>query len=77
VALSHLLFDQSTPGGNPNNNPLCGRQIQINLNGASTVVTVADRCEGCQYGDLDVPETVFARLADPSIGRIQMTWNWV
>jgi hypothetical protein len=71
------LQDQYTPNGNPNRNSLCGRQIQINLNGASQVVTVADRCEGCQYNDLDVPIKVFSQLADPSIGRIQMSWNWL
>ncbi|KAI0440199.1 RlpA-like double-psi beta-barrel-protein domain-containing protein-containing protein [Xylaria telfairii] len=77
VALSKALFDQYTPNGNPNLNSLCGRQIQINLGGKSTVVTVEDRCEGCQYNDLDVPIAVFSRLADPNAGRVQMTWNWL
>ncbi|KAI1263926.1 RlpA-like double-psi beta-barrel-protein domain-containing protein-containing protein [Xylariaceae sp. FL1019] len=27
VAVSHLIFDPQTPGGNPNENPLCGRQV--------------------------------------------------
>ncbi|KAH8157537.1 hypothetical protein CIB48_g10708 [Xylaria polymorpha] len=77
VALSKALFDQYTPNGNPNLNSLCGRQIQINLGGNSAVVTVEDRCEGCQYNDLDVPIAVFSRLADPNAGRVQMTWNWL
>ncbi|KAI1202534.1 RlpA-like double-psi beta-barrel-protein domain-containing protein-containing protein [Nemania serpens] len=77
VALSWQLFDQYTPNGNPNLNSLCGRQIQISLGGGSAVVTVADRCQGCQYGDLDVPVKVFSQLADPNIGRTQMSWNWL
>ncbi|KAI0105513.1 RlpA-like double-psi beta-barrel-protein domain-containing protein-containing protein [Nemania sp. FL0031] len=77
VAVSWQLFDQYTPNGNPNLNSLCGRQIQINLNGKSTVVTVEDRCQGCQYGDLDVPVAVFSQLADPNVGRTQMTWTWL
>ncbi|KAI1117076.1 RlpA-like double-psi beta-barrel-protein domain-containing protein-containing protein [Nemania sp. NC0429] len=77
VALSWQLFDQYTPNGNPNLNSLCGRQIQISLGGRSAVVTVADRCQGCQYSDLDVPVKVFSQLADPNIGRTQMSWNWL
>ncbi|RYC65535.1 hypothetical protein CHU98_g679 [Xylaria longipes] len=77
VALSYQLFDQYTPNGNPNLNSLCGKQIQINLGGNSAVVTVQDRCQGCQYNDLDVPVKVFSQLADPSAGRVQMTWNWL
>ncbi|KAI0455528.1 RlpA-like double-psi beta-barrel-protein domain-containing protein-containing protein [Xylaria acuta] len=77
VALSWQLFDQYTPNGNPNLNSLCGRQIQINLGGSSAVVTVQDRCQGCQYNDLDVPIKVFSQLADPNAGRVQMTWNWL
>ncbi|KAI1350462.1 RlpA-like double-psi beta-barrel-protein domain-containing protein-containing protein [Xylaria sp. FL0043] len=77
VALSWELFDQFTPNGNPNLNSLCGRQIQINLGGASAVVTVEDRCTGCQLNDLDVPVKVFSQLADPNAGRVQMTWNWL
>ncbi|KAI1128068.1 RlpA-like double-psi beta-barrel-protein domain-containing protein-containing protein [Nemania abortiva] len=77
VALSWELFDQYTPNGNPNLNSLCGRQVQISLNGKTAVVTVEDRCQGCQYGDLDVPVAVFSQLADPSVGRTQMTWTFL
>ncbi|KAI1429367.1 RlpA-like double-psi beta-barrel-protein domain-containing protein-containing protein [Xylaria sp. FL1777] len=77
VALSWELFDQYTPNGNPNLNSLCGRKIQISRGGKSAVVTVEDRCTGCQLNDLDVPVNVFSKLADPNAGRVQMTWNWV
>ncbi|KAI2642587.1 RlpA-like double-psi beta-barrel-protein domain-containing protein-containing protein [Xylaria nigripes] len=77
VAISKDLFDQYTPNGNPNLNSLCGRQIQINLNGKSAIVTVEDRCVGCAMNDLDVPVAVFSELADPALGRVSMTWDWV
>ncbi|KAI0194946.1 RlpA-like double-psi beta-barrel-protein domain-containing protein-containing protein [Astrocystis sublimbata] len=77
VAISKDLFDQYTPNGNPNLNSLCGRQIQINLGGNTAVVTVEDRCEGCAYGDLDVPIAIFSQLADPNAGRVQMTWDFL
>ncbi|KAI1312130.1 RlpA-like double-psi beta-barrel-protein domain-containing protein-containing protein [Xylaria venustula] len=77
VALSQELFDQYTPNGNPNLNSLCGRQIQINLGGKSAVVTVEDRCTGCAYNDLDVPVAVFSQLADPSLGRVEISWSWL
>ncbi|KAI0971158.1 RlpA-like double-psi beta-barrel-protein domain-containing protein-containing protein [Xylaria arbuscula] len=77
VALSQELFDQYTPNGNPNLNSLCGRQIQINLGGNSVVVTVEDRCTGCAYNDLDVPIAVFSQLADPNLGRVEMSWSWL
>ena len=47
VAISGRLFDQFTPNGNPNNNPLCGKTVTINHLGKTSTFTVADRCEGC------------------------------
>ncbi|KAI0148421.1 RlpA-like double-psi beta-barrel-protein domain-containing protein-containing protein [Xylariaceae sp. FL1272] len=69
VSISHLLFDPQTPNGNPNNNPLCGRQ--------SVVVKTEDRCEGCAINDVDVPIAVFSQLDNPDLGRVQVTWDWI
>ncbi|KAI0554177.1 RlpA-like double-psi beta-barrel-protein domain-containing protein-containing protein [Xylaria curta] len=77
VALSRELFDPHTPNGNPNLNTYCGRKIKISRGGKSVVVTVRDRCEGCQKNDLDVPVKVFSQLANPNDGRVKMTWDWV
>ncbi|KAI1278572.1 RlpA-like double-psi beta-barrel-protein domain-containing protein-containing protein [Xylaria sp. FL0933] len=76
VAISHIIFDPKTPGGNPNNNPLCGRKIKIHRNEKTITVTVRDRCEGCAKFDLDVPKKQFAKLAKPAAGRVKMSWNW-
>ncbi|KAI1431029.1 RlpA-like double-psi beta-barrel-protein domain-containing protein-containing protein [Xylaria sp. CBS 124048] len=77
VALGHALFDQFTPGTNPNLNTLCGKQLQITSGGVSVVVTVEDRCVACDEFDLDVPVAIFSEFADPGVGRIQVTWDWL
>lgn len=76
VAISHELFDQYTPNGNPNKNTLCGKKIQASYEGKSVEVTVVDRCEGCAYYDLDFSPSAFADIADMDLGRIDITWDW-
>lgn len=76
VAISHELYDQYTPDGNPNKNTLCGKKIQASYEGKSVEVTVVDRCEGCQYYDLDFSPSAFQSIADESLGRIDITWQW-
>lgn len=39
-------------------------------------VTVVDRCTGCAFYDLDFSRGAFDQLADESLGRIQITWEW-
>ncbi|KAF8642294.1 hypothetical protein AX16_009564 [Volvariella volvacea WC 439] len=79
VAVSHLLYD-SYPGYNgvnPNNNPICGRRINVRFQGRSTSVIVTDRCEGCKATDLDFSHAAFADLADFSVGRLRnIEWEW-
>ncbi|KAH6623184.1 RlpA-like double-psi beta-barrel-protein domain-containing protein-containing protein [Chaetomium tenue] len=77
VAMSHADFDPSTPNGNPNNNPLCGRRIRASYAGKSVDVTVVDRCKACNSGDLDFSPAAFQTLAALSVGVIQGTWEWI
>ncbi|KAK4235238.1 hypothetical protein C8A03DRAFT_36924 [Achaetomium macrosporum] len=42
--MSHADFDPSTPNGNPNNNPLCGKRLRASYNGKNVDVTVIDHC---------------------------------
>ncbi|KAK3293071.1 RlpA-like double-psi beta-barrel-protein domain-containing protein-containing protein [Chaetomium fimeti] len=77
VALSHADFDPSTPGGNPNKNPLCGRRLRATYAGRSVDVTVVDRCEACNAGDLDFSPAAFQALAALSLGVIQGSWVWI
>jgi len=80
AAVSHLLFDTfpGYKGGNPNNNPICNRQVRATYQGKSVVVSVTDRCEGCALTDLDFSPAAFNTLALPAVGRLQgVKWVWI
>ncbi|KAL1748849.1 RlpA-like double-psi beta-barrel-protein domain-containing protein-containing protein, partial [Schizophyllum fasciatum] len=64
--------------GNPNENPICGKQIRATYGSASVVVAITDRCAGCAGGhDIDFTPSAFAQIADQGLGRIQITWEFV
>jgi rare lipoprotein A (peptidoglycan hydrolase) len=47
--------------------------------GKSIQVKIVDRCVGCKYDDIDLTPAAFAALADPALGRTDVTWkfdNW-
>lgn len=75
VAISHLLYDSKSTG-NPNTNPFCGEKITAHYQGKTVEVTVVDRCDGCSEYDLDFSPSAFSKLADQSLGRIDITWEW-
>ncbi|KAH9944071.1 RlpA-like double-psi beta-barrel-protein domain-containing protein-containing protein [Epithele typhae] len=78
VAVSHELFDNypGYAGGNPNNNPMCGKSINVNYNGHQITVKATDRCAGCAMFDLDFSPDAFSQLASQSLGRLSgMTWS--
>jgi len=77
VALAAPDFDPSTPNGNPNNNSLCGKSIRIFRNGKSVDAVVHDRCPVCSGGDVDMSPAVFDQIADPSEGRVAITWSFI
>lgn len=76
-AISHARYDAAANGPNPNTNPLCGRQIRANRQGRSVVVTVVDRCEGCEEDDIDFSPSAFQQLASLPEGRVRVGWSWV
>ncbi|TDL28709.1 hypothetical protein BD410DRAFT_811779 [Rickenella mellea] len=79
AAVSWKLYDSfpGYQGGNPNNNPVCGRKVTAHYNGKSTQVTIVDRCTGCAETDLDFSPAAFNQLADFALGRIHgVKWNW-
>ncbi|KAJ7476595.1 RlpA-like double-psi beta-barrel-protein domain-containing protein-containing protein [Mycena latifolia] len=80
VAVSHELFD-NFPGAttNPNDNPICGKQLKAHHGGKSVTVRVQDRCGGCAgRGDLDFTQAGFKKLAPLSVGRIHnVKWEFV
>jgi len=78
AAASFLLFD-SYPGAtaNPNLNPICGKTVTASYGGKSVTVKIVDRCAGCNGKfDLDFSPSAFNALADPNLGRIDITWVW-
>lgn len=80
AAVSMELYDSfpGYSGGNPNNNPICGKKVKANYNGKSVIVTVVDRCVGCACGALDFSPAAFEQLADFDEGRIHgVTWSFV
>jgi len=80
VAVSWSIYDNypGYNGGDPNTNPVCGRKINANYEGKSVIVTVVDRCTGCNETDLDFSPGAFGHLAGLSVGRIyNMTWTWM
>lgn len=65
AAVSHALFDSfpGYAGGNPNNNPICGRSAVAVFNGRSIEFTIVDRCAGCGgFGDVDFTPAAFNEL---------------
>ncbi|KIM81737.1 hypothetical protein PILCRDRAFT_8420 [Piloderma croceum F 1598] len=80
VAVAAQTFDNYPGHGtNPNTNPICNQSIQVNYQGKSVTVAVADRCGGCPgAADLDLSPTAFSQLADQSVGRLHNAeWNYV
>jgi hypothetical protein len=77
VAVSMHLFDQYTPNGNPNKNPLCGKTVTIQgKDGKTHEATIWDRCVGCAEADLDMPEAFFDTVTSHADGRAYgMSWS--
>lgn len=77
AASSMQLYNPS----NPNNNPLCGHKVKV-WNDAhpatNVIVSIVDTCPGChgKY-DLDLSPAAFNVLANPSVGRIKISWEFV
>ena len=54
LAVSHFLYD-NYPGAtldNPNDNPICGKKMELKYGSKSATATVVDRCEGCSIWDV-------------------------
>ncbi|EJD03838.1 barwin-like endoglucanase [Fomitiporia mediterranea MF3/22] len=78
AAISKQVYD-GYPGatGNPNNNPICGKEVKATYQGKSVTVKIVDRCDGCTGPtDLDFSRGAFDQLADEGAGRIQIEWQW-
>jgi hypothetical protein len=87
VSISHFVFDaagsSTDTGGNSNANPLCGKMLRASrydetVGGQRSVdLKVVDRCTGCEPDDLDTTISVFEKLSDSALGRVDVTWAWL
>jgi expansin (peptidoglycan-binding protein) len=59
------------------NSKACGDHILVRAsNGASITVLITNECPlPCAPGQLDLSQQAFAKLANPSAGRISVTWQ--
>ncbi|MFD5825410.1 cysteine/serine endopeptidase inhibitor [Lentzea sp. NPDC060358] len=62
---------------NPNNDPLCRKSIRVTHNGRTITVPIRDKCPSCPTNKIDLSQPAFARLADPAVGIITVTWEIV
>jgi len=79
-AASMLLYDgfDGYSGPNPNDNPICGKQVSVTYGGVTITLTVEDRCVGCAKYDLDLSPAAFSLLAPESQGRLHnATWQFL
>ncbi|WP_328302286.1 expansin EXLX1 family cellulose-binding protein [Streptomyces sp. NBC_00435] len=55
----------------------CGAYVRVRTaSGASITVRITNECPlPCAPGQLDLSEQAFAKLADPKVGRIPITWS--
>ncbi|KAI1270354.1 RlpA-like double-psi beta-barrel-protein domain-containing protein-containing protein [Xylariaceae sp. FL1019] len=54
----------------------CGKSITITKDGKTASAKVVDKCPSCASGSIDVSSTVFAQLADLSVGRTTVSWSF-
>ncbi|KAI8151640.1 Allergen Asp f 7 [Colletotrichum sp. SAR 10_65] len=75
VAISHITMGDA--GGNPNNNPNCGKTITISRGGITKTATIVDKCMGCGVDHIDVSPAVFRAFADLGAGKIgDVKWSF-
>lgn len=54
----------------------CGAYVLVRAGGDSVTVRIVNECPSpCVPGQLDLSAQAFARLADPSAGRVPITWE--
>jgi hypothetical protein len=72
IALPHALM-----GTQSNGNPYCGKTVTIEKDGTSIIVTVVDKCMGCDGYSIDLSNKAFSSLGVAfAVGRTQATWHF-
>lgn len=71
VALDAPDFGSGYPG------PHCFQHVSITANGKTATAEIVDKCPGCPEGGLDLSEGLFSFFADPGVGVLTGSWNYV
>ncbi|OAL70767.1 hypothetical protein A7D00_5096 [Trichophyton violaceum] len=61
-----------------NNNPYCGKQVQISYKGKTATATVKDKCAGCTGNNIDMTRFLFYKFGVEADGRIHgVEWHFI
>eukprot|EP00835_Amoeboradix_gromovi_P003903 NODE_277_length_11973_cov_0.221895.p5 type:complete len:183 gc:universal NODE_277_length_11973_cov_0.221895:2668-2120(-) len=66
-ALSHNCFELTQ----------CNTCAMVQGPKGQVLVTILDKCPGCNSGDLDLSSGAFAKIADIGVGRVHVNWTIV
>ena len=77
VAITSAVMNAASTG-NPNDNPNCGKTIQITTADGKTIsATVKDTCPTCGDGGIDLSEKTFLALfGSLDVGKAPVTWHF-
>lgn len=82
AAISHVDYGNPDPEGNPSGGKAavyCGAYVEVYGPSGTVTVRIVDKCpdDGCQAGHLDLSREAFAKIADPALGIVPITWRVV
>lgn len=67
-AMNHTDYDGSS---------VCGACVHLTGPMGELTIRVVDQCPECKPGDIDLSPEAFAKIADPSAGRVKIEWTYV
>lgn len=56
---------------------VCGECVTITGPKGDVTIRIVDQCPECQPGDIDLSQEAFAKIADVSAGRVDISWKVV
>lgn len=57
------------------NSAMCGAYLRVAGPLGEVTVKIVDRCPECAPGDVDLSQAAFAKIANPSAGRVPISWR--
>lgn len=56
---------------------VCGACIEVDGPNGTVTVRIVDSCPGCAFGDVDLSQQAFERIAPLSAGRVPISWRYL